>query len=114
MEDDFIYKEAIVLILIVIFSMGFYFNVMNPALHISFIIASIAFYMICIYEEKKAGKNKKMHDYFKHQSSYFALAGLFFVISYLIMQRGFVLVTLAVAIILFSTGFMHLLFSRLK
>lgn len=115
-KHELLWKEVTVLTLIAIFSLVFYNRADSPSTQIGFGLLSVVFYFITIAEEKKLKKNKKLHDYFHHTSSYFASSLLLFVLSYMILvfyNSSFIVITLAVGIILFSVGFMRLLFSKL-
>jgi len=113
-KHELVWKEVVVLALVAIFSFSFYNGADDPTLHVGFGLLSIVFYIINRAEENKI-KKKKLHDYFHHTSSYFALSTLCFVLSYaLLAYSNFILLVLAIGVILFSVGFMRLLFSRIK
>jgi len=114
-EHELFWREVVFLTLVAIFSFTFYYRSDNVSLHVGFMLLSLVFYFITLAEEKRIVK-KSLHEYFKHTSSYFILSTFFFLTSLLLLiylNTSFILITLAIAVILFSAGFMRLLFARL-
>jgi len=109
-----VWKEVTVLVLIAMFSFLFYNRTDEPMLYLAFILAGFMFYFITRAEEKAS---KNINDYFHHISSHFLLSALFFLASYALLNyfnTTFVMITVSIGVILFSVGFMGLIFTRLE
>lgn len=115
MEHEMLWKEVVAITLMAMFSFSFYDRIDKQHMYWGFILLSLIFYSITKAEEDRLVK--KFSNYFDHNSSYFMLSGVFFLLSYgfiFHLSSTFAYFTLSVAVIMFSVGFMKLLFSRFE
>lgn len=90
---DDIFKEAIFLALVALFSLMFYLSVRNPVIYAGFIVASLAFAYVDGSED-------------------FGIAAGAFIVSLLLLNQEYVQVTASIGVVFFSLGLHHHIWGR--
>jgi hypothetical protein len=104
-------REIIFVGLAAIFCFVFFYNTGNDAIYWGFLAFSGIFYFVAHRQEREP----HIREYMKLTAGHFLLSGAFFTLAYVLakqIEQHFILVALTIAILLFSMGFVRLLFAR--